>query len=167
MSNDWQTDKEITDKYLPQIKQIIGETFLDAGGGKEEQQENTDLILRMDTLRVACRVRDYKYLERYGGEFTIRSKRQGGIDTELKKCVNGSYGNAIFYAFADENRQHLIHWTIGDLKVFRDWFIRELIKLNKGEIPGQEFSNADGSSKFRVYKWGQIPNIIISSSEQH
>ena len=46
---------------------------------EEDMRHNTDLIvLRLDAVRIGCRVRRYQYVHSFGGEFTIRPGARGG-----------------------------------------------------------------------------------------
>ena len=57
---------------------------------KEDAERNTDLIvLKLDAVRIACRVRNHEYITRYGDEFTIRAERPSGVKTELAKIIDG------------------------------------------------------------------------------
>ena len=158
----WEKDKKWSDKYLKEIKQHLGEYLIcEPTDFSEDRDRNTDLtILEIKAIRVACRIRKDIYREKYGNEFTIRSDRPTGKETELTKIIKG-WGDYIFYGFA--NDENLTQWFIGDLHAFRIWHSRELVK-NKGGLPGFTHSNFDGSSDFRVYKKNTIPNFIIAES---
>ncbi|MDR1574143.1 MAG: hypothetical protein LBS24_07525, partial [Clostridiales Family XIII bacterium] len=132
---DWREDKRWSDKFLPQIKRILGECLITEPPIEEDIERNTDLIvLRLDSVRIACRVRKHKYLARYGNEFTVRAGRPSGAKTELTKIIEG-FGDYFFYGFADENETELAKWLIGDLRAFRIYFQRETVRM-KGILPG-------------------------------
>lgn len=158
--NGWASDKKWSDVFLPQIKAIIGQTFIVEPPATEDQEHNTDLIvLKMDPIRVACRIRRERYYQQYADEFTIRCSRPSGIKTELSKIIEG-WGDYLFYGFGDES---LIAYRIGDLKVFRLWFTRYLSQ-NGGTTPGLFKKNADGSSNFIAFKWSELPqNFIVKT----
>jgi hypothetical protein len=164
----WQKDKAASDIYLPTIKAILGQVLIGEPPIEEDQDRNTDLIvLRMQAIRIACRVRTHEYLGKYSDEFTIRATRPSGRKTELAKIVEG-WGDYIFYGFAAPNGTGLAKWAIGDLNVFRLWFSRYMAN-NNGTIPGRPYNNGDGSSGFRVFKWGDIPyafNIANGADSQ-
>ena len=103
----WQLDKRWADRFLPEIKRILGEHLIGEPPEEEDQEHNTDLmVLKMDAVRVACRVRRNQYIDRYGDEFTIRAGRPNGSKTELTKIVEG-WGDYFFYGFSDENETAL------------------------------------------------------------
>jgi len=163
LANDWVADKKWSDRYLPQIKSIIGRTFIQTAPIEEDQERNTDLIVfKMEPIRIACRLRRYEYFLKYPGEFTIRAGRPNGTKTELTKIIEG-WGNFFFYGFADDDK--IFSWRIGDLNVFRLWFNRCLLK-NRGLIPGEQKKNTDKSSSFVVYDWNDLPNNFIVA-ERH
>jgi hypothetical protein len=151
---DYQSDREISDLYIPEIKAAVGSFLVDVAPDVEDTQRNTDLIvLKMDAKRVACRVRSQKYLDLYPDEFTIRTSRPSGVKTELTKLIQG-FGDYIFYGFGDGHGT-LLKWKIGDLSVFRLWFMRHL-QIAGGKVPGFENSNKDNSSGFRAFKWDEV-----------
>lgn len=161
--NDWKSDKKWADKFLPQIKRILGETLICEPPIEEDQERNTDLIvLKMDSVRIGCRIRRNQYYKRYCNEFTIRAGRPSGTKTELAKIIEG-WGDYFFYGFSDEQDDLLIFWRVADLKVFRGWFASKLVRMNSFELPGTKQKNSDKSSEFLVFKWADFPsNFVIS-----
>lgn len=154
----WEKDKSWSDQFLPEIKAILGQTFIGAAPPEEDMEHNTDLIvLRMEPLRIACRVRRAEYFRRYSDEFTIRTSRPNGVKTELFKLIE-DWGNYFFYGFGEDGG--LVWWSIGDLRVFRGWFNGYIVK-NQGKLPGIGKVNADGSSEFRAFKWKDLPPKFV------
>ena len=159
----WEQDKAWSDKFLDEIKGILGRLLISASPAIEDKQHNTDLIvLKLESVRIACRVRKFKYFDSYSDELTIRSSRPGA-DTELRKIIEG-WGDYFFYGFADQEDSRLVKWIVVDLKKFRLWFCRQLCKL-QGKTPGSERTNSDGSSKFLVFKVEELKDAIIAQSE--
>jgi hypothetical protein len=149
---DWQRAQ------LPEVKRILANYLITEAPAEEDTQRNTDLIvLKLDTVRVACRLRRYDYLVRYSDEFTIRTSRPSGATTELAKMLSG-WGDYIFYGFTNQDASALAAWLLGDLKVFRVWHHRELWNGNR---PGQGQQNGDGSSGFRAYRIGDLPPEFV------
>jgi len=158
--NGWQDDKRWSDRFLLEIKRILGEHLIGEAPLEEDQERNTDLIvLRMEPLRIGCRVRRNEYLARYGDEFTVRANRPSGQKTELTKIIEG-WGDFLFYGIADGASQHLAKWTLIDLKAFRLWFARHMAS-HGGEMPGQQLANSDGSSLFRAFRMADGPSNLI------
>jgi len=158
--NDWEKGKKWSDQFLPEIKSILGVCLISEPPVEEDQKHNTDLIvLKLEAIRVACRIRRYEYLENYGDEFTIRSELPSGGKTELTKIIKG-WGSYLFYGFADENEKTLARWALLDLNIFRIIFMRSLAKC-KGRLPGTIKKNSDGSSLFRAFKLSDFPDEFI------
>lgn len=161
MTEQWEKDKEKADKYLSEIKQILGLYLIGTAPIEEDQERNTDLIvLRMEAIRIACRMRGYEYYIKWPDDITIRSLRPSGVKTELTKIVEG-WGDYFFYGFSNAKETVLHAWRLCDLKVFRLWFSRTLIPLQSGGIPGIRKSNKNGSSDFRVFNTNEMPRDFI------
>ena len=159
----WVRDKRWSDRYLPEIKPILGAHLISEPPIEEDAERNTDLmVLRMDAVRIACRIRTHEYMERYGDEITIRSGRPSGAKTELAKIIEG-WGDYFFYGFADEQEDKLALWILGDLKAFRLYHSR-CLATNGGKMPGVQRANYDDSSTFTVFKYKEIPGFIVASS---
>jgi hypothetical protein len=158
--NTWQGDKKWSDKFLPDIKRVLGEFLIKAAPIEEDAERNTDLIvLKLDAVRIACRIRRYEYWSRYPDQFTIRSGRPSGIKTELTKIIEG-WGDYFFYGFSDEKESSLISWTLCDLKVFRVCFNRKIVE-RKGLLPGILQKNGDSSSSFIAFSLIEFPKEFI------
>ena len=156
----WQKDKAWSDRFLHEIKGILGQNLIGEPPIEEDQERNTDLmVLRMEAVRIGCRVRKNCQI-RYSNEFTIRAGRPNGTKTELTKIIEG-WGDYFFYGFANEEETKLTAWMLGNLNAFRIWHSRELSRL-KGEQPGVKKDNYDGSSTFRAYKISEIPGFVIA-----
>ncbi len=156
-------DKKWSDRFLPEIKPILGLHLIGEPPLEEDMERNTDLIvLKMDSVRIGCRIRKHNYIYKYGNEFTIRKSRPSGNKSELAKVIEG-WGDYLFYGFSDENEEKLHSWILGDLKVFRLWFNRQILKL--GKMPGIYKNNTDNSSDFIAFNINELPdNFIIGKS---
>lgn len=154
----WKKDKRWSDKFLNEIKGILGQCLINEPPIEEDQEHNTDLVvLKLDSVRIACRMRRFQYFQRYPNDFTIRSNRNSGVKTELDKIIEG-WGDYFFYGFSNAIENRLIKWFIGDLKIFRLWFARYLAINHKP--PGMKHDNFDDSSSFYSYDALKIPNFI-------
>lgn len=162
--NGWESDKAWSDKYVPRIKEILGTHLIGPAPKEDDQERNTDLIvLKMDPVRIGCRIRRPEYADRYIDEFTIRSGRPSGIKTELTKIIEG-WGDYFFYGFAADDVGELKAWGLGKLSVFRLWFNRTIC-LNGGRVPGSPQLNRDGSSGFLAFSWCDLPDEFVVASE--
>jgi hypothetical protein len=125
----------------------------------DDMLHNTDLRIQFAVdLPIACRVREFQYLEKYGNEFTIRARARNGGRTEISKVVAGE-GTFIFYGFIGEaGPQSLARWFIGDLDVWRSWRLR-MMRHERPTYRHQKF-NYDGSA-FNVYNRRDLPSDFI------
>ncbi len=155
MRPDVERDFEFGRLYLRHLRAICGVLLIEEAPFEEDTQRATDLIvLRLDAIRVACRVRRARYLVDYAGQFTIRSRRPGGERTEMAKILWDGWGDYMIYGF-EGTPTRLAAWTLLDLDVFRDWYW--LYWRRWGRDPGVEKSNGDGSSYFRAFEITQLP----------
>jgi len=157
----WNDDKVWSDRFLPEIKAILGETLIATAEEDDDQLHNTDLItLRMPgAVRIACRIRKHAYLQRYADEFTIRCSRPSGNDTEIDKVLAG-WGDYLFYGFASHRETELANWFIGDLNIFREWF--SWYRRTFQDWPGEIKRNHDGSSAFLAFAVHDIaPEFVV------
>lgn len=167
----WRADKAWSDRFIPTITAILGQTVFRVAPEIEDQRRNSDLlVLRANEIRVACRVRRFRNIERYEEEFTLRRSRASGVETELSKVLSG-WGDFMLYAFANGPEDGLACWKIGDLSVFRRWMAWNLERA-PGFVPedfGQVKDNWDGGSTFVAYNWEQIDNetgdFVVAAGE--
>jgi len=161
LNSAFKKDKGWSDLFLPEIKSILGLCLISEPPIEEDTDRNTDLmVLRLDAIRIGCRMRKNKYLGKCGDEFTIRSGRPSGVKTELTKIIEG-WGDYFFYGFADKNDLLIDAWVLCDLRVFRIEFNRKLVKMGKGDVPGISINNKDNSSVFTVFKLNEFPPEFI------
>jgi hypothetical protein len=158
---DWKDDKKWSDRFLVEIKRILGEHLISEPPIEEDMQHNTDLIvLRLNAVRIACRIRTYGYFEEYPHDITIRSDRPSGIKTELTKIIEG-WGDYLFYGFSNKDESGLCSWKLISLNNFRLWFNRQIIQMGPGKLPGIEKDCHDGSAKFRAFNTSKMPPAVI------
>jgi hypothetical protein len=148
-------DKSRVDRFEPQIKAILGEHLIATADFERDTKQATDLlVLRLEPVSIACRVRTWGYTANYGEEFTIRASRPSGARTELRKIYEGwcQYG---FYGFADPDDREVVWWSLYDLDAFRDQL---KAKPDKGLpfIQAHLQSNDDGSSRFAGFPWSEF-----------
>ena len=159
----WKDSKRWSDRFLPEIKRILGEQFIGEPPYEEDAERNTDLIvLKLEPLRFGCRVRRNQYADRYGDEFTVRAGLPSGAKTEITKIIEG-WGDYLFYGFCDSEERMLARWSIIDFKAFRAWYSRQLYI---GKHPGMERSNADGTS-FISFSLNEIPEAVTATWSKH
>lgn len=160
----WQQDKRWSDRFLPEIKQILGLHLIGEPPIEEDAERNTDLmVLKMEAVRIGCRIRKHDYYQRYGHEFTIRAGRPSGTKTELAKIIEG-WGQYFFYGFADPSETRLHSWMLADMNVFRSWYNRCLFD---GKHPGKKNNNTDGSSYFLAFKINDLTGDFVVARSTH
>lgn len=117
-------------------------------------RENSDLnFAYAGDVQLGVRVRTNKYLQRYGNEFTLRSRTTYGMCTEIHKVLDGC-GKFFFYGFANPAVTALCRWFVGDFHVFRQWYADRAA----AGLPthGHEIDNHDGTFGF-AYNLNKLP----------
>lgn len=90
MTFHYDINRQWSDRFLPQIKHIVGAHLLEAAPDPLDMLQATDLLmLDARDMRIAARVRRPGYASRYPHQITIRSGVPSGAETELSKIVNG------------------------------------------------------------------------------
>lgn len=148
-------DKGWADKYNPEIKRILGLHLIQIAPLEDDCERNTDMLVP-DMLRVAIRVRARKWWEDRD-EFTIRSSRPEGRLTEFDKIIAGN-GDYLFYGHEGDGDK-LDGYTILNLRMFSVW-CRSYFEEHR-MWPGIQKRNHDGSSKFRIFDWKDLPKEMI------
>lgn len=86
MTFHYDINRQWSDRFLPQIKSIVGCHLLEAAPDLLDMRHATDLLmLDARDMRIAARVRRPGYSHRYPHQFTIRSRLPSGAETELSK----------------------------------------------------------------------------------
>lgn len=145
-------------QFIPALKRVVAEHLIIEASPGDDAHRNTDLVLAAAGFRIACRVRRHSQHALYGHEFTLRSSRASGNETELSKVLAG-WGDYILYAFAEPVGNHLYSYVLGDLNVFRAWhayMVRE-----QRRPPGTEKTNRDGRSTLRAYCVEELPVTFV------
>ena len=122
MTTGYASQRAWSDRYIPEIKRIIGPLLLVEAPEQKDQREATDLIVfTARNLDIACRVRKSKYYAEFPHEFTIRKAALNGGKTEWDKIREG-FGDWMFYAFAaddDDPTAGFVAWYVINLDVLR------------------------------------------------
>lgn len=158
-------DRAWSDRYIPEMKRIIGPYLLVESPDEIDRKEAADLIILTGrSLTIACRLRRAEYAERYPYDITIRSRRTNGSKTEFEKIVDG-YGDMMFYGFAASDGTSIQRWTILDLSALRAYLIREGWKSEGRRKPWSERKNTDGSTSFAAFDTRHLPpHVIVGAS---
>ena len=164
--NCYATNRNWSDRFLPEIKQLIGGHLLETSPDPFDHMEAPDLMmLDARDMRVAARVRRPGYARRYPHQFTIRSAVASGAQTELSKIVNGN-GDWMFYGHSNTDQTGLEAWWLIDLRAFRAALIRN--RVNAPQIVMGDQCNADGTR----FKWFDLrsfpdgPPLVVARSSR-
>jgi hypothetical protein len=156
------TDREWSDQFIPQLKQIVGPLLLDVAPISMDQQFNTDLIvLQARNLQIACRVRrfDGNVRPEWLRQFTIRASRDSGAETEASKIANG-YGHWLVYGWA-KSAGFIDPWVVINLDSLRFHRDNPSPCIQHGTTP-----NGDGTHFhwFDFTSFPAEPPIIVARS---
>lgn len=150
----FQDSKKWSDRFIPEIQKILGMTLINYANEKEDMYHNTDLIvITKGSVRIACRIRRFKYLEKYGNEFTIRKSRPSGNKSELEKIKEG-WGDYLFYGFCNEEETSLLKWSLCSLAIFRGHY---------ESVEKSAIRNLDRSSDFIPFSFSDFPEAFVMS----
>jgi hypothetical protein len=166
--NGWKIDKAWSDRFMHEIKMILGLHLISESPEIEDQKHNTDLmVLRLGGLRVGCRVRAYDMFlnPEYRQQFTIRYSRPSGNKTEYEKIMEG-WGDYLFYGFAGQTNKSLILWSLIDLQIFRD-AVHSQMAINGNYLPAKQQFNKDSSSTFLIFNFYTFPQVKIASGDSN
>ena len=156
----YKLDRKWSDQFMPEVKEKLASLFIKEANDEEDMKRATDICtITLEPVRCAVRVLRWENSHKYMDSFTIRMKRPNRR-TELCKIVEG-YGDYSFFAIADEHDQFLASWFIGDLKVFRVWFMKQLWTNKRKFII---IKNKDNSSSFLSIKINDLPKEFIYDS---
>lgn len=162
--NCYTNNRSWSDRFLPQIKQLVGGYLLETAADPFDHNHATDLMmLDARDMRVAARVRRPGYASRYPHQFTIRSAVPSGAPTELSKIVNGN-GDWMFYGHSNAAQTGLDAWWLIDLRAFRAALIRH--QMNGTSLVMGNQANPDGTQFkwFDMRSFPQDPPLVVAHS---
>lgn len=165
----WRLDKAWSDRFVPEIKRIVGPYLLEESDIYRDQLENTDLIiLNARDKTIACRVRRHGYLASFPNQFTIRLHRESGAKTEMEKIMDG-LGDWMFYGHSNVSEDGFDAWWIINLDSLRSHMIREKYEQFGTRYRRGTASNGDGTSFiwFDIVSFPSDPPLIIANGESN
>lgn len=152
------------DRFIPEIRRIVGAHLLRVAPEHLDNRHATDLLmLEARDMRIAARVLRHGYASRYPYDFTIRSRLPSGNQTELAKIVDGE-GDWLFYGHANAAKTGFDLWWLLDLRALRAGLIRHA--SNGYPISSGDRVNTDGT----CFKWFDIrsfptePPLVLATS---
>jgi hypothetical protein len=150
-----------SDRFIPEIKRIIGPRLLMVTPDHIDRTQAADLmVFTAQNVTIAARVRRHGFFEQYPHDFTLRSRYDSGVETEMSKICDG-WGSWMLYGHANESETELRAWMLIDLAAFRAHMIRRnSFKLRWGEKP-----NGDGTHFcwFDIRSFPEYPRLILAS----
>jgi len=157
-------DREWSDIWIPKICDIVGPLLLKPATFEWDTKEATDLrVLNARDMRIGCRMREEGTEQKYPGEFTIRSQRDSGHETELWKVICG-WGDWLFYGiqFGD----NIWPWRIIDLDAFRAHLIKNKNLNALLHSKANQKPNGDGTwfTFWKVSDFRGAPDILVRQS---
>jgi hypothetical protein len=129
---------------------------------KKDMEQATDLVLSVNGIDIAVRVRRHKFFKDgnklFGLDWSIRSVNNGHL-TEIQKLQSG-FGRWYFYGYSKDDKGQLIRWYLIDLDIVRN---ENILTMNYPEYP-----NGDGTSGkyIPINKLYEI-DCIIATDEEH
>jgi len=156
---EWEKDKERADRFFPEITAILKENAkhivnIAVAPPQKDTMQATDYIIKVESGDVACRLRWWsKYT--INKEWTIRSKRDTGAETELSKLKKG-WARWYLYGWIIEGK--ISSWMLIDLNQVRDTKINSkgMLDFEWPTKPNRDkYGNLDGTH-FII-----IPNSIL------
>lgn len=157
-------DTAFAERFLDHMRAIAGRYLIRVAPVDEDVHRATDLIvLQLDALRIACRVRRERYLAKYGQQFTIRFERRSGTKTEFAKIIFEGWGDYLLYGFGPERGgSYLTAWALCDLAHFRSHWAPRL-RAQPDLRPGTLVPNGDGTEG-RAFWYRQYPAEFVVAS---
>lgn len=157
----YKRDRDRADQVLPDVRRVLKEA---CGWTAEIADEYLDNFEATDVIadgrfHVAVRSRSAKlYLAKYGHEFTLRSRRTSGTETELSKIHRG-FGDYLLYGFLDG-------WTHKYFRIIDLTILRGALDLLDIDAISIEKPNTDGRTFFRAFDVRRFgPNFPIVFKE--
>ncbi|WP_299960776.1 hypothetical protein [uncultured Roseobacter sp.] len=162
--NAYSANRNWSDRFLPEIKRLVGGHLLETAPDPFDHFQATDLMmLDARDMRVAARVRRPGYAHRYPHQFTIRSRVASGAQTELSKIVEGK-GDWMFYGHSDASQTRVESWWLLDLNAFRAALIRS--GGHGYNVVCGEQANPDGTrfAWFDMRSFPAEPPLVVAKS---
>jgi hypothetical protein len=163
--NLYRENRTWSDKFIPEIKKIVGPQLLDEASFEVDATEATDLIVfKAKDIRIAARVRKAGLRGDFLHQFTLRSKVRSGTKTELEKISEG-WGDLMFYAHANADETSFDRWFLIDLAAWRAQIIADSFREPR-LLRHDEQSNSDGTAFrwFDVRSFAASPPIVRAAS---
>lgn len=154
-------DRRWSDRFIPEIQQKVGPMLLVASPFEIDAKEASDLIvLKARDMRIAARVRRPGYAEKYRYQFTVRSRRNNGAKTEMRKLIEG-FADWMFYGHSDAEEKRLAEWMLIDLNVWRSHLLERSYSSGWNCLVADEKPNKDKETKFMAFDVRNFPSEML------
>lgn len=165
-------DRKEGDRYLPLVQGIIGPLLLIPAPLEIDTKQATDLIvIYARPLTIGVRIRRPGYFEKWRYEFTIRSRRDSGAETELTKVMRG-WCDWFFYGHAEATDPWdpplLRAWYLINMDSLRYHYARDgWLRTDQRHLSWGETPNGDGThfAWFDLRSFPPDPPILLAASE--
>lgn len=169
MSSSYQRNRQWSDRFIPQIRALVGPHLLVESSLEQDTKQAADLVvLRARDLTIACRVRRHGFADVYPRQFTLRSKLDSGVMTEFRKVLQG-WGDWMFYGHSSLDEKSISPWWLIDLSALRFHLIHDAHRrLAKKESRLRQGSQANGDGTH--FQWFDIdtfdpdPPLLVAES---
>lgn len=118
ITRQYSDDRRWSDRFLPEIKGILGRRLIENSSEFEDCNNATDLVFP-GKVKIAVRVRKYDVYQKYQKDITVRYSTRNGHLSEWYKIMQGK-ADLMFYAFCNEDETKIIAFSIIDLKTLVD-----------------------------------------------
>lgn len=166
-NSNYNINRKWSDQFIPEIKRILGETFIIESSAFKDKNEATDLIvMELEKKCFACRVRRHWVYEvpRWKNQFTMRDKLPKYKKSEFEKILEG-FGDVYFYGFSNrrDDGTGFVKYIIFDLNIFRKYI--KFLKNRKHECWGKEL-NKDNSPDFWWFNEDCFPDEMFIKKDR-
>jgi hypothetical protein len=149
MKGEYSTDRAFSEQFSPEIMRIVQPLLpkpivAPASITLDRNHATVFVVINAGPTKIASRVRRREYFRMpYRVQFTIRSLRLNGVETELAKVEKG-FADWAFYGFEDMPRK-LAQWAALDLNVFRQEWLnnREAVRFEANFVIASECGLTD------------------------
>lgn len=133
-----------SDQFNLQLKRILAPTLIRDATPEEDKKCATDMVFETEAVRISCRVRVHnkQAFDRFGGQFTLRTKTTFG-PSELDKIRRGDV-DLLLYCWGNGETRRIREWFLIDLRVFIKWVDERVASGRPHRADGGD--NGDGTS---------------------
>jgi hypothetical protein len=151
--DNYQSRRNFSDRFLPEVKKLVGLAFIREASLSEDKLWATDLVV--PNLRISVRIRRSKWLERYGNEFTLRASAPGGLPSEYAKLAQHHPGDAehLIYCFVDNEDKIIRAWLIDLTK----WYYA----IINNRVTPMRFKNKDAEEVVSFPCLGEYSKLLV------